>query len=43
VWLKDDGEDYRVGLAFVGMPVLLHNVQLSDHVRDVIDRISAAA
>jgi len=43
VWLKDDGDDYRVGLAFIGMPVRLHKVQLSRHTRDVIDHISRAA
>jgi hypothetical protein len=43
VWLKDDEEDYRAGLAFVGMPVRLHRVQLSVHKRDVIDKIAAAA
>ena len=43
VWLKDDGEDYRVGLALVGMPVKLHKVALSRHERDVIDRIADAA
>lgn len=40
-WLKDDGEDYRVGLAFIGMPVRLHTVQLREHVFDVIDKIQA--
>ena len=43
VWLKDDAEDYRVGLQFIGMPVRLHRVQLSEHQRDVIDQIAAAA
>jgi hypothetical protein len=43
VWLKDDGDDYRAGFAFVGTPVRLHRVQLSVHKRDVIDRIAAAA
>ncbi len=43
VWLKDDGEDYKVGLAFVGMPVVLNKVRLSKHEIDLIDRISAAA
>ncbi|HTR50543.1 MAG TPA: hypothetical protein VMJ10_07545 [Kofleriaceae bacterium] len=43
IWLKDDGEDYRVGLALVGMPVKLHKVALSRHERDVIDRIADAA
>jgi len=43
VWLRDDGEDYKVGLSFVGMPVCLHRVQLSRHVADVVDKIVAAA
>lgn len=43
VWLRDDGDHYRVGLAFVGMPVRLHKVQISEHNFDVVDKISAAA
>ena len=43
VWMKDDGEDYMVGLAFIGMPVCLHKVQLSAHEVDMIDKIAAAA
>jgi hypothetical protein len=43
VWLKDDGDDYKVGLAFVGMPVCLHKVAVSAHQADVIDQIAAAA
>ena len=43
VWLKDDGDDYRVGLRFVGMPVCLHRVQVSVHQVDVVDRIANAA
>lgn len=43
IWLKDDGEDYRAGLAFVGMPVCLHKVQLSKHETDLVDRIATAA
>lgn len=43
VWLKDEGTDYRVGLRFVGMPVKLHKVQISEHKQDVVDRISVAA
>lgn len=43
VWLRDAGEDYRVGLAFVGMPVRLHKVQISEHHIDVVDKISQAA
>jgi hypothetical protein len=43
VWLREDGDDYRVGLQFVGMPVKLHKVQISVHTHDVVDKISAAA
>ena len=43
VWLKDDGEDYRVGLAFVGMPVCLFKVQVSKHTLDFIDQLAVAA
>jgi len=43
VWLREDGEDYRVGLAFVGMPVCLHKVQISAHTWDVVDKIANAA
>jgi hypothetical protein len=43
VWLKDDGDDYRVGLALVGMPVCLNKVAVSEHHVDVVDKISAAA
>jgi hypothetical protein len=43
VWMKDDGDDYKVGLALVGMPVCLRNVALSKHHSDVIDEIAAAA
>jgi len=43
VWLRDDGDDYRVGLAFVGMPVRIHKVTLSHHETDVVDKIVAAA
>jgi hypothetical protein len=42
VWSKDEGNDYRVGLRFVGMPVRLHKVQISEHAIDVIDHISSA-
>jgi hypothetical protein len=42
IWLKDDGEDYRVGLQLVGMPVCLRKVQLSQHAPDVIDQIAVA-
>jgi hypothetical protein len=42
VWLKDDADDYRVGLELVGTPVCLHKVSHGKH-EDVVDRISAAA
>ncbi len=43
VWLKDDGDDYRVGLALIGMPVCLRTLAVSRHEVDLIDRIGAAA
>jgi hypothetical protein len=43
VWLKDDGDDYKVGLAFVGMPVRVRSAHISEHHADVIDKIAAAA
>jgi hypothetical protein len=43
VWLKDDGDDYRVGLALVGMPVCLHSFAASRHEADLVDGIEAAA
>ncbi|MBA3540161.1 MAG: PilZ domain-containing protein [Deltaproteobacteria bacterium] len=43
VWLKDDGDDYRVGFALVGMPVAIRTVTLSRHHTDVVDQIAAAA
>ena len=42
VWLKDDGDDYRVGLVFIGMPVCLHKVTLRRQ-DDLVDKVSAAA
>jgi hypothetical protein len=41
VWLKDDGDDYRVALRLVGMPVCLHRVAISEHHEDVVDKIAA--
>ena len=41
VWLKDDGDDYKVGLAFLGMPVCLNKASISAHQADVVDRIAA--
>jgi hypothetical protein len=43
VWMKDDGDDYKVGLELIGMPVCLHSVAVSRHEVDLVDRISAAA
>jgi hypothetical protein len=43
VWLKDDGDDYKVGLELIGMPVCLHKVAVSAHTGDVVDQIAAAA
>jgi hypothetical protein len=42
-WLRDDGDDYKVGLQFIGMPVRLHKVAVSKHEVDVIDRMIASA
>ena len=43
VWLRDDGDDYRVGVAFVGMPVCVRNAHISAHQADVVDKIAEAA
>jgi hypothetical protein len=43
VWLKDDGDDYKVGLALIGMPVCLHRHAISRHTADLVDRIALAA
>jgi hypothetical protein len=43
VWLRDDGDDYRVGLALIGMPVSIRKVAISAHQADVVDKIAAAA
>lgn len=43
VWLKDDDEDYRIGLALLGMPVCLHTVAVSRHETDLVDRLVAEA
>ncbi|CAN5889174.1 hypothetical protein BH11MYX2_BH11MYX2_40680 [soil metagenome] len=42
-WLKDDGDDYKVGLQFVGVPLCLNIAQVSAHEFDLIDQINAAA
>lgn len=43
IWLKDDDDDYRVGLALIGMPVCLHSVAVSRHVTDLVDRIGVGS
>jgi hypothetical protein len=43
VWMKDDGDDYKIGLELIGMPVCLHSVAVSRHEADLVDLISAAA
>ena len=43
VWLDQDGDNYKVGLVFVGVPICLHQVQLSAHLADLVDQISSAA
>jgi len=43
VWLRDDGDDYRVGVAFIGMPVCVRNAHISAHQADVVDKIAEAA
>jgi hypothetical protein len=42
VWLKDDDDDYRVGLELVGMPVCLRGIAASRPAPDVVDRVPAA-
>jgi hypothetical protein len=42
VWLKDDNDDYRIGLELLGMPVCLHKVSHGKH-EDLLDKLSAAA
>jgi len=41
VWLKDDGDDYKLGLQLVGMPVCLHRAAISEHAADIVDKIAA--
>lgn len=41
VWMKEDGDDYKVGLALVGMPVCLHTVAVSEHHTNIVDKIAA--
>jgi hypothetical protein len=39
VWLRDDGDDYRVGLMFRGMPVAIRKINVSEHQPDVVDSV----
>jgi hypothetical protein len=41
--LVDDGDDYEVGLQFVGVPLCLNIAQVSAHEFDLVDQINAAA
>jgi hypothetical protein len=43
VWLKDDGDDYRVGLVFVGVPICLNQLQVRAHEADLVDHIAVPA
>src|ERR1041384_768053 len=43
VWMKDDGDDYKLGLELIGMPVCLHPLALSRRDNDLVDRIAVAA
>lgn len=43
VWLREVGDDFRIGLQFLGMPVKLHKVQIREHTQDVIDKIDESA
>lgn len=45
VWLRDDGDDYKIGCAFVGMPVKLRTIALASSavvkVADLVDKLAA--
>lgn len=43
VWLREVGDEFRVGLQFLGMPVRLHKVQISAKTHDVVDKIGRVA
>jgi len=43
VWLREDGEDFKIGLRLVGMSVCVRAVHISAHGPDVVDRIPVAA
>ena len=37
VWLRDDGDDYRVGLMFRGMPVAIRTIDVARHQPEQVD------
>lgn len=45
VWMKDDGDDYRVGFQFVGMPVRIRTVAIASATTldkvDIVTQIAA--
>ena len=43
VWIRDEAEDYTIGLRFVGMPVCVRKTAISAHEADLVDKITAAA
>ncbi len=42
VWVSPDGDNFKVGLVFIGVPICLHQVQLSAPAINIVDQISAA-
>jgi hypothetical protein len=42
VWLRDDGDDYKVGLVFRGMPICVHRLVRSD-VQEALHSLFARA
>lgn len=40
-WVEDDGDDYAVGLAFVGLPIRLTYGMTADEVEIVIEKVAA--
>lgn len=39
VWMRDDGDDYRIGLVFRGMPVCVRKAAISSHAQDATDMV----
>jgi hypothetical protein len=42
VWIKEDGDDYRIGFEMVGMAVRLRRVAFRKHRPDIVDQLAAA-